>query len=64
MSGERRKPKPSWQDFERAFAEDRLAFLGLVLQQREDQFLLAQAVGAFEFGLGGHLDEFGDVEEF
>ena len=33
------------QDLQGSFAEDAFAFLGLVLQQREDKVLLAQAVG-------------------
>ena len=37
------------QHFQRAVAEDAFAFLGLVFQQREDQVLLAHAVGIFDF---------------
>ncbi len=63
VSGERRKPKPSWQHLEGAVAEDRFALLRLVLQQREDELLLAQAVGAFELVGDRHVDELGDVLE-
>ena len=52
------------QHFERAFAENRFALFGAVLEQREYQFLLAQAVGAIDFVLDGHLHQFGDVEVF
>jgi hypothetical protein len=45
-----------------AIAEDRLAFLGAVLEQRKDQFLLAQAVGAFDFVGNGHFEQLADVE--
>ena len=49
------------QHFERAVAEDRLALLRLVLEEREDELLLAQAVGAFELVGDRHVDELGDV---
>ena len=62
--GRTQKSKSVLQHFKRAVTEDRLAFLGVVFQQRKDQFLLAQAVGAFEFGRVGHLDQFGDMFEF
>jgi len=50
--------------FEGAVAENRFTFLGAVLQQGEDQFLLAQAVGAFDLVGIGHLEELADMEGF
>ena len=52
------------QHFQRTVAEDGFAFLGLVLEQGEDQFLLAQAVGAFDLVGIGHLEKLADVEGF
>jgi hypothetical protein len=50
------------QHFQRAAAVDAFPLLGLVLEQREDQLLLAQAVGAVDLVLDGHLEELADVE--
>ncbi len=50
------------QHLHHAIAVDRLAFFGPVLQQREDQFLLAQAVGAFDVVGNGHFEQLADVE--
>ena len=49
------------QHFQRAFAEDAFAFLRLILQQGEDQVLLAHAVGIVDLIGGGHFHQFGDV---
>jgi len=59
--GGAQEPEAVLKDFERAVAEDGLAFLGLGLEEGEDELLLAKAVGALE--LGGHLEELGDVFE-
>jgi hypothetical protein len=49
VSGRAQEAEAVGQHFQHAVAEDRFAFLGLFLQQdREDQFLLAQAVGALD----------------
>ena len=66
VGGIRRSEEPESirQHFQSAFAENAFAFLGLVLQQREDQILFAQAVCVLEFVGNGHLHEFGDVEVF
>jgi hypothetical protein len=50
------------QHFQGAVAEDALALLGAVLEQGEDQFLLAQAVGAFDFVGDRHFEQLADVE--
>jgi hypothetical protein len=52
------------QDFQGALAEDAFAFLGLILQQGEDQVLLAHPVGVFELIGGRHFHELCDVEVF
>src|SRR5204862_240890 len=49
------------QHFERAVAEDRGPFLRLVLEQREDEVLLAQAARVLDAVRHGHLDELRDV---
>jgi hypothetical protein len=49
------------EHFERAVAEDGLALLRLVLEEREDQLLLSQAVGALELAGDCHVDELRDV---
>jgi hypothetical protein len=51
------------QHLEGAVAEDGLALLRLVLEEREDQLLLAQAVRALELVGDRHVDELGDVFE-
>jgi hypothetical protein len=50
------------QHFQGAVAEDVLAFLGAVLEKGEDQFLLAQAVGAVDLAGDGHVEQLADVE--
>ena len=61
MSGERRKPKPSGSTSSTPSPKMLSPFLGLVLQQREDQLLLAQAVGIFDFVGSGHFEELADM---
>ena len=53
-----------WQHLQRSLAVDAFALFRLVLQQREDQVLLAHAVGVFDLVGVGHLHELGDVEVF
>jgi hypothetical protein len=48
------------QDFEGSVAEDRFALLRVALQQREDELLLAQSIGAFELAGIGEVDQLGD----
>ncbi len=52
------------QNFERAITIDRLALLRAVFQQRKDEFLFFQAVGAFNAVGGGHFQQLTDVEGF
>ena len=50
------------QYLERAAAVNALPLARLVLEEREDQLLLAHAIGAVDFVLDGHVDEFADVQ--
>ena len=52
------------QHFERAAAVDRLPLFGLILQERENELLLAHAIGAVDFIGDSHVDEFADVQIF
>ena len=52
------------QYFQRAFAENAFAFFRLVLQQGENQVLLAHAVGVVDLVGGCHFHQFGDVFYF
>ena len=45
-------------------AEDALALLGAVLEEGEDQFLLAQPAGAVDLAGNGHVEQLADVESF
>ena len=60
--GRAEEPEAIRQHLQRPLAEDALALLGLVLQQREDQVLLAHAVGILDLVGVRHLHEFGHVE--
>ena len=50
------------QYLEHAVTEDRLTFLRAILQQRKDEFLLPQPVGAIDLGGIGHLEQLADVQ--
>ena len=52
------------QHLQRAAAEDGFPFFRLILEQSENEFLLAQSVGAVDLVFDGHIDEFADVEIF
>jgi hypothetical protein len=52
------------EHLEHAFAEDADAFLGLILKERKDDFLLAHAVGAVDFLGVRHVDQLGDMQVF
>ncbi len=56
------EPEPVRQHLQRALPEDAFPLLGLVLQQGEDEVLLAQPVGILDLVGVGHVDELGDVE--
>src|SRR5690606_23482241 len=45
-------------------AEDRLAGLGLALEDREHQLLLAHALRVLDFEACGHLDQLRNVQRF
>src|SRR6185437_11737726 len=49
------------EHLEGAVAEDRLALLRLVLEESEDELLLAQSIGALELVGVRHVDELGNV---
>ncbi len=49
------------QHFQCAFTEDAFALFCLILQEREDQVLLAHAVGIVNLIGGCHFHQFGDV---
>jgi hypothetical protein len=59
--GRAQEPETVGQHFQHPVTEDRLAGLGLFLEDREHQFLLAQALGRFDLQAGGHLDQERDV---
>src|SRR5207249_6233210 len=48
------------KDFERSIPENALAFLRLILEQSEDEVMLAHTVGAIDLVRIGDLDELGD----
>jgi hypothetical protein len=52
------------QHLEHAAAEDRLPLLRLLLQQREDEVVLAHPVCAFDLVRVGELDQLGNVLGF
>ena len=52
------------QDFQRAVAEDLLAALGALLQDRKHQLLLAQPVGVVDLEADGHFEQLGNVQGF
>ena len=54
--------KTVWQHFQSAVSKDALAFLGLILQQGKNKFLLAQAVGAVDAVGSGHFKQLADVK--
>ena len=64
VSGRTQKAEAVGQHFERAVAEDRLAGLGLLLQDRKHQFLFAQPVGVVDFERARHLEQLRDVLGF
>jgi hypothetical protein len=48
----------------RICAENLLAALGALLQDREHQLLLAQAVGVVDLEADGHFEQLGNVQGF
>ena len=64
MSGERRKPKPSGSTSSVPSPKMLSPFFACVLQQREDQVVLAHAVRAFDLVRVRDVDQFGDVLGF
>ncbi len=50
------------EDFENAFAENRLVLLGLLVEDGENQLLLAQAGRVFDTHIARHRGEIGDFE--
>jgi hypothetical protein len=62
--GGAQKAETVGEHFERAVAVDRLAFLRAILEQGEDQLLLAHPVGAIHFVGLRHIDEIADVQVF
>ena len=58
--GRAEKPESVRQHLQRSIAEDAFAFFRLVLEQRENEVVLAQAVRAVDLVGVGDFDEFGD----
>ena len=64
VSGRAQEAEAVGQHFENAAAEDRLALLRLLFQQREDEVVLAHPVGALDLVRVGDFDQFGYVFGF
>jgi hypothetical protein len=62
--GERRKPKPSDSVSSVPSPKMLSPFSGLILEQREDQFVLAQSVGAFDVVGDRHVKKLAYMECF
>ena len=60
--GRSQEPETVGQHFECAIAKDRLAFFRTILQERENELLLAHAIGAFDLVGLRHLDQGRDVQ--
>ena len=48
-------------DFKTAVSVDSFAGFRMLFEQREDQFLFAQAIGVLDTGGGGHVDQLTDM---
>jgi len=62
--GRTQEAEPVRQCLQRPVAENTLAFPGLVLEQRENQFVFAQTVGAFDVVADRHVEKLADVKCF
>ncbi|KFB70970.1 MAG: hypothetical protein AW09_003912 [Candidatus Accumulibacter phosphatis] len=62
--GRTQKAETIRQRFQRAVAKDAFTLPGLILEQREDQFVLAQSVGAFDVVGDRHVKKLAYMECF
>ena len=62
--GRAQEAEAVWQHFETAVAENLFTGFSASFEDREHQFLLAQAVGVFDVEAGGHLDQRRNMKGF